>query len=97
MLSPSREKVNKTDILPPIIRLVHEAPLHAGGEASTSATTKPRRCDLLKDPFMSFLKDLLCFVPLALEKKPHIYTLNYKNRDIAGIKITHKVQKQHFS
>ena len=62
------KKETKFDVLvPPVIRFVHEAPLHAGGKASPPPSTQPWCGDLLQDPFMSLLDDLLCFVPVALK------------------------------
>ena len=51
---------------PAVSGAIHEAPLHAGGEASAPATSDPRDLDLVLDPLRPLQQDLLCLVPVAL-------------------------------
>ena len=48
-----------------ITRLVHEAPLHPGGEASPATASQPAGLNLVDDPVSALLHDLLGLVPLA--------------------------------
>merc|ERR1719474_497910 len=48
-----------------VVWLVHEAPLEAAGEASTSPSPEPACLDLINDPLAPLLHDLLGLVPLA--------------------------------
>ena len=48
-----------------VTRLVHEAPLHAGGEPGPTAASEATGLDLVDDPVSALLHDLLGLVPLA--------------------------------
>lgn len=54
------------------VGLVHEGPLEAGGESSTSSATETRVLDLLNDPRVALEDDILRTVPVA--------AFLYKNR-----------------
>lgn len=51
--------------LPAAAGFVHEAPLHAGGEARSSSASKPRDFHLVQDPVGSLQDDLLSLIPVS--------------------------------
>ena len=51
--------------LPAIARLIHEAPLHAGGEPSSTSPPQPRPLDLIEDPVHPLEQDLLGLIPVS--------------------------------
>lgn len=55
---------------PAIAGLVHEAPLHASREASSTSPTQARNFDLIENPVDSLQKNLLSFVPVATLQSP---------------------------
>ena len=48
-----------------ITGLVHEGPLHTGGESGSTSTSQSRSLDLIDDPVCSLLNNLLGLVPLT--------------------------------
>ena len=48
-----------------ITGLVHEGPLHTGGESGSTSTSQSRSLDLIDDPVSALLHDLLGLVPLT--------------------------------
>ena len=51
--------------LPSIARLIHEAPLHAGWEPSSTSPPQPRPLDLIEDPVHPLEQDLLGLIPVS--------------------------------
>merc|ERR1712045_248925 len=49
----------------PVTRLVHEGPLHTGGESGTTTASQSGGLDLIDDPVSALLHDLLGLVPLT--------------------------------
>lgn len=65
-------------LLPVVTWLVHEAPLHAGGEAGSSSATEPRDFHLVYDPVRSLQHDFLGLVPVS---SPHGALESVRKRD----------------
>ena len=59
-------------IVPAIRRFVHEAPLHAGGKASPSTTSKSRLLNLVKNPVGTLQENLFGLVIVTLAKHKYI-------------------------
>lgn len=51
--------------LPAVAGFVHEAPLHAGGEASSSSPSQTRHLDLIQDPVGPLQEDLFSLIPVT--------------------------------
>ena len=51
--------------LPAVAGFVHEAPLHAGREASSSSPSQTRHLDLIQDPVCPLQEDLFSLIPVT--------------------------------